>query len=186
MALCRGSRHAAPDMAVLLLLRCLQEPRRPVPQQHGRILHAVEHTTLQHLTAERYAEIEVVANQLQRAMQQQQPAAVPDLMRRHKQLLARLAAAQLAEQPLVPPPNSPEGQQLALDVAAALATRGCAYVGCHNMAGASEVAAKGRKCGGCKAVRYCSEECSKADWRRHRPACRLLKAQAAASTAGQA
>ena len=142
---------------------------------------AVESACSRHLTAERQAEMQAVAPDISQFVQGEH-AELPGMVLQQKRQLARLAAAQLAEQPLVPPPNSPEGQQLALEAAAALGTLRCAHLGCHNLAGASEAAAKRRKCAGCKAVRYCSEECSMADWRRHRPACRLLVAQASAAT----
>jgi hypothetical protein len=54
--------------------------------------------------------------------------------------------------------------------------RSCANPRCVNLAGASEAALRGRRCGGCGAVRYCSEACCRADWRAHRRACRLLQA----------
>ncbi|KAL4433720.1 hypothetical protein ABPG75_000161 [Micractinium tetrahymenae] len=40
-----------------------------------------------------------------------------------------------------------------------------------------------RRCGGCGAVRYCSEACSRAHWREHRVECRRRQAEAAAATA---
>ena len=34
-----------------------------------------------------------------------------------------------------------------------------------------------RRCGGCAAVRYCSEACSRAHWRAHKAECRRLQAE---------
>ncbi len=45
-----------------------------------------------------------------------------------------------------------------------VARAGCAAVGC-----ASEEASS--VCGRCAAVRYCSRECQRADWKAHKPAC---------------
>ena len=73
---------------------------------------------------------------------------------------------------------TPEAQQLAVRCAQALGLLKCANPRCASLAGASEAASRGRKCGGCHAVRYCSEACSKADWRQHRVACRLLQQEA--------
>ena len=61
--------------------------------------------------------------------------------------------------------------------ARALALRSCANTRCTDLRGPSEAALRGRTCGGCHLVRYCSVECSRADWRGHRRACRLLQAQ---------
>ena len=47
--------------------------------------------------------------------------------------------------------------------------RACAAPGCNTTAGL-------RLCGGCGAVRYCSEACSRAHWREHRADCRRLQA----------
>ena len=57
----------------------------------------------------------------------------------------------------------------------ALATRGCTHLACTNCSGASEAGFKGRRCGGCHLVRYCSEACRDADWDRHRRQCRRLQ-----------
>ena len=45
-----------------------------------------------------------------------------------------------------------------------VARAGCAAAGC-----ASEDAS--RVCARCEAVRYCSRECQRADWKAHKPAC---------------
>ncbi|KAL4458433.1 hypothetical protein ABPG75_013298 [Micractinium tetrahymenae] len=56
----------------------------------------------------------------------------------------------------------------------------CAAEGCSNSQGL-------RRCGGCRAVRYCSEACRDSHWKAHRPECRRLRAAAAAaSTEGTA
>jgi hypothetical protein len=82
----------------------------------------------------------------------------------------------------IPPPGPPftaeQQQQLAVRCAQALGTRTCANLRCASLTGASEAASRGRKCGGCRAVRYCSEACSRADWKQHRVACRLLQQEA--------
>ena len=95
------------------------------------------------------------------------------------QLLCRLAAEQLAELP--PPrgaPGSPEERQLLLEREAALATRACGSLACIDLRGASEAALpRGRKCSGCATLRFCDEACSKAAWRSHKAACRVLAAQ---------
>ena len=64
--------------------------------------------------------------------------------------------------------------ELALRRARALALRTCANPACTQLAGDSEAALKGRRCSGCRLVRYCCEGCSKQDWQKHKRACRLL------------
>ena len=65
--------------------------------------------------------------------------------------------------------------QLAVEAAQALGTRPCAHVRCTTLLGGSEAdAPRGRRCGGCKVVRYCGPACQKADWRAHKAACREL------------
>ena len=56
-----------------------------------------------------------------------------------------------------------DGKELSLK-AQCVARAGCAAVGC-----ASEEASS--VCARCQAVRYCSRECQRADWRVHKPAC---------------
>ncbi len=56
-----------------------------------------------------------------------------------------------------------DGKVLSLK-AECVARTGCAAAGC-----ASQVA--GSVCGRCEAVRYCSRECQRADWKAHKPAC---------------
>ena len=56
-----------------------------------------------------------------------------------------------------------DGKELSLK-AECVARAGCAAAGC-----ASEEASS--VCGGCEAVRYCSHECQRTDWKVHKPAC---------------
>ncbi len=56
-----------------------------------------------------------------------------------------------------------DGKELSLQ-AECVAQAGCAAVGC-----ASEEAS--RACARCEAVRYCSRECQRTDWKAHKPAC---------------
>ena len=91
-------------------------------------------------------------------------------------LLARLAEAGEAGRGA---PGSDQHRTWLLQQERALATRSCASLACTNLAGDSETSVKGRRCAGCVTVRYCCTECAAADWRRHRPACRLLAAMRA-------
>ncbi len=77
----------------------------------------------------------------------------------------------------------PPSEQQLLAVAAALATRlGCGNLCCINCTGADERGMpKGRRCSGCRTVRFCSAACQREAWPQHRVACRLL---AAAKPAG--
>ena len=56
-----------------------------------------------------------------------------------------------------------DGKELSLKPEC-VARAGCAAVGC-----ASEEASS--VCGRCQAVRYCSRECQRADWKAHKPVC---------------
>ena len=56
-----------------------------------------------------------------------------------------------------------DGKELSLK-AECVARAGCAAAGC-----ASEEASS--VCGRCEAVRYCSRECQRMDWRTHKPVC---------------
>jgi hypothetical protein len=40
----------------------------------------------------------------------------------------------------------------------------------------SDAGARAKQCGACKLAIYCSRECSRADWSRHKPVCRLVAA----------
>lgn len=58
----------------------------------------------------------------------------------------------------------------------AMATLHCGYVGCMSITLPN---VKGKLCSGCKVVRYCSEKCLKADWKKnHRIACKAIAAGA--------
>ena len=72
---------------------------------------------------------------------------------------AREAAAAPPEPAPAAPPTKPP------------APRVCANPDCGATAG------KLRRCGGCAAVRYCSEACSCAHWRAHKAECRQLVAE---------
>ncbi|KAL4443705.1 hypothetical protein ABPG75_011442 [Micractinium tetrahymenae] len=73
-----------------------------------------------------------------------------------------------------------------LALAHASAVRACAYLRCANV-GAPGGAEAGqqpgrRRCGGCRALRYCSEACSHADWAAgHQRVCKALPAAAQAA-----
>ena len=99
-------------------------------------------------------------------------------------LLETEAAVQTAaaSQAAADPESSQEGTaqagaDLELRATLALAQRRCAHLRCTNLAGASEAELWPRRCGGCGAVRYCIEACSRAHWRAHRAVCRRLQAQ---------
>jgi hypothetical protein len=51
----------------------------------------------------------------------------------------------------------------------------CNNLGCSNLAGVSDAVTGARACSGCR-CRYCSVECQKADWQRHKHACRSMAA----------
>lgn len=77
-----------------------------------------------------------------------------------------------------------EVQALALRRARALATRrSCGNPCCASLVGVSEAGSRGKKCTGCRLVRFCGAECSKQDWRLHKRACRALQ-QAAGDGGG--
>ena len=56
-----------------------------------------------------------------------------------------------------------DGKELSLK-AECVAKAGCAAVGCRSEEASSV-------CARCQAVRYCSRECQRADWKAHKPAC---------------
>lgn len=64
-----------------------------------------------------------------------------------------------------------EPRQALLHVELLRCSAGCGHAGCTNCWGASEASFRGRRCGGCRRMRYCSEECAAVDWERHRPLC---------------
>jgi hypothetical protein len=51
----------------------------------------------------------------------------------------------------------------------------CNNPSCENVGGVSEAAAACKACAICK-CRYCSVECQRADWKRHKPACKRMAA----------
>lgn len=61
----------------------------------------------------------------------------------------------------------------------ALASGCCGNLSCPNLAGSSEAALNMLRCSGCRTICFCSRWCSKAAWRSHRPACRMLTERAA-------
>ena len=85
---------------------------------------------------------------------------------------------------LAPAPQKPcaaEQPEAAASAEAAQPTpagppRVCAAPGCGPTHGL-------RRCGGCAAVRYCSQACSRAHWRAHKVECRRVQAEAAAAAA---
>ena len=96
--------------------------------------------------------------------------ATQDYWRRCGEALALLAAAPAEEGR-----GAAEAAQLACDAAEALATRPCAHPGCATILGPSEATApRGKRCGGCRLVRYCGAACQKGDWGPHKTACREL------------
>ncbi|KAL4430722.1 hypothetical protein ABPG75_005978 [Micractinium tetrahymenae] len=109
------------------------------------------------------------------------PGTAEELQEQAAQLLPRLEEAAAAG-----------AQERAVQRCMALSQRKCAHLGCTNaalLAGPlpgvpADEAPRPRRCGGCRRVRYCSEECCRADWRAHRRACRALAAQAEAAGQG--
>jgi hypothetical protein len=55
----------------------------------------------------------------------------------------------------------------------------CNNLSCENLDGVSEAAAACKVCAGCR-CRYCSVACQRADWKRHKRACRRMAAAGAA------
>lgn len=51
----------------------------------------------------------------------------------------------------------------------------CARPWCSGRTAAFNRGSRLRLCAGCRGVRYCSEECAKQDWERHRPCCKALQ-----------
>ena len=61
-----------------------------------------------------------------------------------------------------------------LRLASALALRPCASLSCPNVLATGP----GKRCSGCKQLRFCDVICSKAGWKEHhRAACKLLAAE---------
>ncbi|KAL4421385.1 hypothetical protein ABPG75_010676 [Micractinium tetrahymenae] len=101
------------------------------------------------------------------------PPLVERLLPRAEAAVAEAAGAEAA---LAPIPAA-----AAVFQAQALAQRPCAHLLCGNPLGGwedSEVL-RGKRCSGCRVVRFCSRECSVAAWPGHKAACRALAAAAA-------
>lgn len=60
-------------------------------------------------------------------------------------------------------------------LAAALAMRRCAHLGCTNLWGCSEGRLPTRLCSGCRLVRYCSLDCAAAARGQHAAVCRRVE-----------
>ncbi|KAL4424586.1 hypothetical protein ABPG77_009170 [Micractinium sp. CCAP 211/92] len=60
----------------------------------------------------------------------------------------------------------------------------CANLRCPTLPAGDDLAGgRGKLCGGCRTVRYCSLACSQQDWRAHKSACRALQAGVGANSA---
>ena len=100
---------------------------------------------------------------------------------RLREKVAEPLAALLAGRAAAEEADAARQAQVAVDVARALATRACGHVACTTVTGASEAEMPlGKRCGGCRLVRYCGPGCQKADWPAHELACRELQRQIAA------
>ncbi len=65
--------------------------------------------------------------------------------------------------------------------AEAAASRACSHLACTNCSGASESGLHGKRCSGCRVVRYCSAACQRSDWKAgHKVVCKELAAKQAA------
>lgn len=85
--------------------------------------------------------------------------------------------------PALPPLAQQQGEEAVLSARALGEAKRCGHVGCTNLAGISDSSVRLQRCTGCKTVRFCNAECSKAAWRNHRTACRAIQAQAAVQRA---
>lgn len=91
-------------------------------------------------------------------------------------LLTAFSRLPLPEAALQLPQPAAGEDDLALRRARAMALRACcANPRCTKLTGDREAGLKGRRCSGCRLVRYCCEACSKLDWQAHKRACRLLR-----------
>ncbi|GAB4815516.1 hypothetical protein N2152v2_002562 [Parachlorella kessleri] len=66
-----------------------------------------------------------------------------------------------------------------------VALRPCANLLCTNMRGCSEGRLRGRRCGGCGVVRYCSRECQRQHWVQHGQVCEALSEQKPPQSGGR-
>lgn len=62
----------------------------------------------------------------------------------------------------------------AVALAASMALLPCAFPLCSNLQGCSKGRVRGRRCSGCRVVRYCSVDCQRKDWGEHRQVCKQL------------
>ena len=91
-------------------------------------------------------------------------------------VLEQPAVVDLVAARVGPLPAAAGAEQQQLEAARALGALRCANVACANVSGVSEGSLRRHTCGGCRAVRYCSQACNKAAWAAHKRACRLLQA----------
>jgi len=83
-------------------------------------------------------------------------------------------ALQVAMKDVVP--GSEVQEKRAVARAKAMATLHCGYVGCRTVVLPGH---NSKICSGCKCVKYCSEACLKADWKKnHKSACKAIAAGA--------
>lgn len=103
-------------------------------------------------------------------------ASCPDYWQRMQSMVTIPLASALAGAPAAEGAGDPAADAaLGVQLAEALATRPCAYIGCTAIDGASEAdLARGKRCSRCERLRYCSKDCQSADWRAHKTACREL------------
>ncbi len=82
--------------------------------------------------------------------------------------------------PAALPASRPPPLALPASMAAALPRlRVCGGPGCGNFLGVCEAALPFKKCGGCRAVRYCGADCQRAHWREgHKAECKAFAAVA--------
>lgn len=102
------------------------------------------------------------------------PSSQPQLAAAHVLIKVVMPDAHSAEG--LPQPEAEAVLALAQRRAHALGTRrACASPVCASLAGSSEADSAGRRCSGCKAVRFCSEACSRTDWSQHKCFCKTAQ-----------